>query len=94
MNPRPGLDALDRLMRQSGGMPPAPVPVPLHKMGAMAAQTAGVVIPFPYVPSPDRMAELFALADEAWAHRDAEDLREANAKHAGRLAPRLRVVPD
>lgn len=55
MNPRPGLEALDRLMRQSGGMPPAPVPVPLHKMGAMAAQAAtpadgapvAVVIPFP-----------------------------------------------
>jgi hypothetical protein len=94
MNPRPGLDALDRLMRQSGGMPPAPVPTPLHRMAAMGAQTAAVVIPFPYVPSPERLAEIFALSDEIWEQREAEELREANAGHAGRLTPRLTVVRD
>jgi hypothetical protein len=33
-------------------------------------------------PSPERMAEIFALADEAWEQYDAATLREANASHA------------
>jgi hypothetical protein len=36
---RSGLDAIDRLMRERVGLAPAPVPVPLHKMGAMRATT-------------------------------------------------------
>jgi hypothetical protein len=96
VSPRPDLDALDRLMRQSGGMPPAPIPAPLHKI-AMARQAAtAVVISFPYVPSPERTAEILARSDEAWPEYerdlDAKELREANAKHAGRWASRLRVV--
>lgn len=63
-------------------------------MSAAGNERMGVVIPFPYVPSPERMAELFALDDEVWPEYDAAVLREANAKHAGRLAPRLMVVRD
>lgn len=31
---RPDLEALGRLMAERAGMPPAPVPVPLHRMAA------------------------------------------------------------
>lgn len=35
-----GLRELDRLMRERAGLAPAPVPVPLHKMGQQRAKRA------------------------------------------------------
>jgi hypothetical protein len=42
----------------------------------------GDVVRFPVSPPPERMEEIFQLADEVWEQREAEALREANASHA------------
>jgi hypothetical protein len=48
------------------------------------------VIPFPYTPSPERMREIFALADAYWPEYERMLEERERVEHV--YVPRLRVV--
>jgi hypothetical protein len=48
------------------------------------------VIPLPYTPAPERLAEIYAAADAAWPERERE-LEEREAEEA--LKGKMRLLP-